>query len=165
MIDEEGQQLGIFSSGEAVSLAKSKGYDLIEIVPNANPPVCKIIDVGKYKYELQKKEKLQKKNQHVSLVKEIRLHPNTDVHDFNFKAKHAIQFLIDGHKVKIAVIFKGREIVYKEQGEEILQRFINVVEPYSKIEQEMKLEGKHLHAIVTPDKQKIKLNKTSVKEN
>lgn len=164
-MDDDGQQLGIFSTAEAISMARQKGSDLIEIVPNANPPVCKIMDVGKFKYELQKKEKIQKKNQHVSLVKEIRLHPNTDVHDFNFKVKHAIQFLNDGHKVKVAVIFKGREIVYKEQGEEILNRFLKELENISKVEQEMKLEGKNLNSIVSPDKQKIKQSKILVKEN
>ena len=146
-------------------MARSRGFDLLEIVPNAKPPVCKIMDVGKYKYEVQKKEKIQKKNQHISLLKEIRLHPNTDVHDFNFKVKHAIQFLNEGHKVKVAVIFKGRQIVYKEHGEEILQRFLNELVNISKLEQEIKLEGKNMSAIVSPDKQKIKQHKTTVKEN
>ena len=119
------------------------------------------MDVGKYKYEIQKKINFKEKNQHVSLVKEIRLRPNTDVHDFNFKVRHAIQFIEEGHKVKVSVFFKGRQIVYKEQGEEILQKFINDLKEVSKVEQEIKLEGKNMHLMLAPDKSKQKQNKVS----
>lgn len=133
-------------------MARQRGLDLIEVSPTAKPPVCKIMDLGKFKYELQKKEKLQKKNQQIISIKEIRLHPNTDVHDFNFKAKHAEQFIEDGHKVKVAVIFRGRQIAYKAPGEEIMQRFIERLSEVSKIDQEVKLEGKALIAVLTQDK-------------
>lgn len=149
---------------EATSIANQRGLDLIEVVPNATPPVCKIMDFGKFRYELQKKEKLQKKNQQVISIKEIRLHPNTDVHDFNFKAKHAENFINDGHKVKVSVIFRGRQITYVEQGEEIMNRFIERLSNIAKIDQEAKLEGKALSAVLTQDKTLKKGNKISEKE-
>ena len=152
MIDEEGQQLGVMSPQEAVVLARSRTRDLIEIVPNADPPVCKIMDFGKYKYELAKKEKLQRKHQHVALVKEIRFHPNTDVHDFEFKTRHARRFIEDGHKVKATVVFKGREIAYQELGRGVLERFTEKLNDIAKIDQPMKLEGRQLIMIFAPDR-------------
>lgn len=140
------------SPRDAVKLAAERGKDLIEVVPNATPPVCKIMDFGKFKYELQKKEKLQKKNQHVSQLKEIRFHPNTDTHDFEFKAKHAIQFLEDGDKVKATVIFKGRAIAYKEQGEELLNRLTEKLSGFAKIDQPSKMEGRYMIMIFAPEK-------------
>lgn len=137
---------------EAHALAVQRGKDLIEVVPNANPPVCKIMDFGKFKYEIQKKEKLQKKHQHVSQLKELRFHPNTDTHDFEFKAKHAMQFLEDGDKVKATVIFKGREVAYKEQGEALLNRLTEKLAGISKIDQPLKMEGRFMVMIFTPDK-------------
>ena len=125
---------------------------MIEVVPNALPPVCKIMDFGKYKYELQKKEKLQKKHQHVSLVKELRFHPNTDVHDFEFKAKHAVQFIADGHKVKATVIFKGREITYKEHGESLLNRLTERLVAVAKIDQPLHMEGRNMIVLYVPDR-------------
>ena len=133
-------------------ISQQKGKDLIEVVPNAQPPVCKIMDFGKYKYELQKKEKLQKKHQHVSLVKELRFHPNTDVHDFEFKAKHALQFIADGHKVKATVIFKGREITYKEHGESILNRLTERLVAVAKIDQPLHMEGRNMIVLYVPDR-------------
>ena len=148
------------SPREAHSLAVQKGKDLIEVVPNAVPPVCKIMDFGKYKYEIQKKEKLQKKHQHVSQLKELRFHPNTDTHDFEFKAKHAIQFLEDGDKVKATVIFKGREVAYKEQGEKLLNQLTEKLSEVSKIDQPIKMEGRFMVMIFAPDKSgKAKLEK------
>lgn len=150
---------------EAHALAVQKGKDLIEVVPNANPPVCKIMDFGKYKYEVQKKEKLQKKHQHVSQLKELRFHPNTDTHDFEFKAKHAIQFLENGDKVKATVIFKGREVAYKEQGENLLNRLAEKLAGVSKIDQPMKMEGRFMMMIFAPDKSaKTKLDKQKPKQ-
>ena len=140
------------SPAEAMIIAHRMGRDLIEVVPNANPPVCKIMDFGKYKYELQKKEKLQKKHQHVTLVKEIRFHPNTDVHDFEFKTKHALQFLSEGHKVKATVIFKGREITYKEHGEEILNRFAERLAGFAKLDQDKHMEGRNMIVMYTPER-------------
>ncbi len=128
----------------------------MEIAPQAKPPVCKIIDFGKFRYEIQKKEKIQKKNQQVSVLKEIRFHPNTDVHDFDFKARHAINFLEEGNKVKATVVFKGREMAYAEQGENLLKRFLERVQDVSKVEVEPKMEGRNMSLIVVPNLKKGK---------
>jgi translation initiation factor IF-3 len=143
---------------DAQRIARERGKDLVEIVPNATPPVCKVIDIGKYKYEIQKREKTQKKNQHVSLLKEIRFHPNTDTHDFDFKVKHAANFLEEGHKVKAVVMFKGREMAYTELGEILLNKFIERIDDIAKIESPIKMEGRFMNVIVVP--QKIKPKKT-----
>ncbi len=129
---------------------------MVEIAPQAQPPVCKIIDFGKFKYEQQKREKLQKKHQQITTLKEIRLHPNTDVHDFDFKVKHAINFIEDGNKVKVAVLFKGREMAYTEQGEDLLKRFVERLADIAKVESEIKMEGRNMNVILVPDKQKGK---------
>lgn len=139
---------------EAQKLANQRELDLVEIAPQAKPPVCKIIDYGKFQYEQQKKEKLQKKKQHVTVLKEIRLHPNTDTHDFDFKVRHAEKFIDDGNKVKVAVIFKGRELAYKEQGEELLKRFIERLEETAKVEQAISFEGRTMQVTLSPTKTK-----------
>lgn len=144
------------SPREALKIAEAKGLDLVEIVPNAKPPVCKIIDYGKYRYEQQKKEKTQRKKQAVVEVKEIRFHPNTDEHDFEFKARHCRQFLQDGYKVKATVIYKGRELIYPEQGEELLKRLIEKLEDIAKVESPPKFEGRSMTTILIADKSKIK---------
>lgn len=131
-------------------MAGERGKDLVEIAPQAKPPVCKIIDFGKFRYELQKKDKIQKKNQQVSVLKEIRFHPNTDVHDFEFKTRHAINFLEEGNKVKATVVFKGREMAYVEQGENLLKRFLEKVQDVAKVEVEPKMEGRNMSLIVVP---------------
>lgn len=118
-----------------------------------------MIDFGKYKYELQKRDKIQRKNQQVTLLKEIRLHPNTDVHDFDFKTKHAISFLEEGNKVKVAVMFKGREMAYTEQGEELLKKVIERTEEIAKVESPIKMEGRNMNIILVPSKTKSKKNK------
>ena len=128
----------------------------MEIAPQAQPPVCKIINFGKFRYEQQKKEKIQRKHQKVTVLKEIRLHPNTDTHDFDFKVRHAINFLEEGDKVKVAIIFKGREMAYVEKGEALMTQFIERTAEYSKVESPMKMEGKHLLVILTPQKSKGK---------
>ena len=156
VIDTEGKQLGIFLLNDARRLANEKGRDLVEIAPQAKPPVCKIIDFGKFRYEQQKKEKFQKKNQQVSVLKEIRFHPNTDVHDFDFKTRHAINFLEEGNKVKATVVFKGREMAYVELGENLLKRFLERVEDVAKVEVEPKMEGRNMSLIVVPISKKGK---------
>ncbi len=137
-------------------MAEEKEQDLVEIAPQAKPPVCKIIDYGKFRYEQQKRDKLQRKNQSVSILKEIRFHPNTDVHDFEFKAKHSINFLNEGNKVKATVRFKGREMAYKEQGSGLLERFIERLEEYAKVETPIKMEGRNMSVILVPLPKKIK---------
>lgn len=156
MIDVDGKQLGVFLIKDARKLASDRGKDLVEIAPQAKPPVCKIIDYGKFRYEQQKKEKIQKKNQQVSVLKEIRFHPNTDVHDFDFKTRHAINFLEEGNKVKATVVFKGREMAYKDQGENLLKRFLDRVEDIAKVEVEPKMEGRNMSLIVVPTAKKGK---------
>ena len=139
---------------EAMALARQQGADLVEIVPKAKPPVCKIINYGKFKYELAKKDKIQRKHQHVSLLKELRFHPNTDVHDFDFKARHARKFLTDGHKVKATVVFKGREITYKEKGQDLLSRLVERLDDVSKIDQTPRMEGRSMVMILAPERKK-----------
>jgi translation initiation factor IF-3 len=138
----------------AIAMARERDADLVEIVPTATPPVCKIINFGKFKYELAKKDKIQKKHQHVSLLKELRFHPNTDVHDFEFKTRHARKFLADGHKVKATVVFKGREITYKEKGEELLVRLVEKLVDVSKIDQAAHMEGRSMIMILAPERKK-----------
>ena len=156
VIDDEGGQLGVLTVKEALTAATERGLDLIEIVPTADPPVCKIMDFGKYRYELAKKEKLQKKHQHVTLVKEIRFHPNTDTHDFEFKVRHARGFIEEGHKVKATVVFKGREITYQDQGREVLERFSQRMEDIAKVDAPAKMEGRQMIAYYVADKSKKK---------
>lgn len=148
--------MGVLSTSEAWKMAVDRGKDLIEIVPNADPPVCKIMDFGKYRYELAKKEKLQRKHQHVTQVKEIRFHPNTDTHDFEFKVRHARAFIEQGHKVKATVVFKGREITYQELGRTMLKRFTEALSGIAKVESEAKMEGRQMIAIYVADKTKKK---------
>jgi translation initiation factor IF-3 len=135
-----------------LTIADELGLDLVEISPTANPPVCKVIDYKKFLYELKRKQKEIKAKTARIIVKEIRLGPNTDEHDFNFKLNHAIKFLKDGAKVKVDVFFKGRSIIYKEQGELILLKFAQAISDYGKMEQMPKLEGKRMIMIVSPKK-------------
>ncbi len=137
---------------DALALADEQNLDLVEISPSANPPVCKVIDYKKFLYEQKKKQKEIKAKSAKVIVKEIRLGPNTDDHDFNFKLKHAIKFLQDGAKVKVDVFFKGRSIIYKDKGEYILLRFAQELEEYGKVERLPKLEGKRMIMIVAPKK-------------
>ncbi len=132
--------------------ADELGLDLVEISPTANPPVCKIMDYKKFLYEQKKKQKEIKAKSAKIVVKEIRLGPNTDDHDFDFKLKHAIKFLQEGAKVKVDVFFKGRSIIYKDKGELILLRFAEALEDYGKVERLPKLEGKRMIMIIAPKK-------------
>lgn len=143
---------GIFNLREALEIARSQNLDLVEISPTANPPVCKVIDYRKFLYDLKKKQKEIKAKSAKVIVKEIRMGPNTDEHDFNFKLKHAENFLKEGAKVKVEVFFKGRTIVYKDKGELILLRFAQELEEVGKVEQLPRLEGKRMFMIITPKK-------------
>ncbi len=153
VIDENGVQLGIMSIKEALRIAEEKKLDLVKIAPHANPPVCKIMDYGKYKFELAKKEKEAKKNQKVINVKEVRLTTTIEDHDFNVKVKNAIRFLQDGDKVKVSIRFRGREILHPEIGEEIINKFIEMVKDYGVVEKKPKLDGKNITAIIAPKQQ------------
>jgi translation initiation factor IF-3 len=146
----ENVEVNIYNLKEALAIAAEQGLDLVEISPNANPPVCKIIDYKKFLYELKKRQKEQKAKSAKVVLKEIRLGPHTDDHDFDFKVKNAIKFLKDGAKVKVFVFFKGRTIVYKDNGEIILLKFAQEVEDYGKVEKLPLLEGKRMIMILTP---------------
>lgn len=148
----ENVQPGIYNIREALIIAENLGLDLVEISPTANPPVCKVIDYKKFLYELKKKQKEMKAKTAKVIIKEIRLGPNTDDHDFNFKLNHALKFLKDGAKVKVDVFFKGRSIIYKEKGELILLKFAQGVVEVGKIEQMPRLEGKRMIMIIAPKK-------------
>ena len=142
----------IYQTRDALQKADELGLDLVEISPTANPPVCKIMDYKKFLYEQKKKQKEIKAKSSKIVVKEIRLGPNTDDHDFDFKLKHAIKFLKEGAKVKVDVFFKGRTIVYKDKGELILLRFAEALEDVGKVESLPKLEGKRMIMIIAPKK-------------
>ena len=137
---------------KALSLAEEKELDLVEISPNAAPPVCRILDYQKFLYQKKRKEKEQKANSAKVVIKEIRFGPQTDEHDYNFKLKHAQEFLKDGNKVKAYVFFRGRSILFKEQGELLLARFANDLEEYGKVEAMPKLEGKRMIVNIAPKK-------------
>ena len=143
---------GIYSIQEALKIAEELELDLVEISPNAEPPVCKVLDYQKYLYQQKKKAKEIKAKSTKIVVKEIRFGPQTDDHDYNFKLKHAIGFLQEGAKVKAYVFFKGRSILFKEQGEVLLLRFANDLEDYGKVEQMPLLEGKRMIIMITPKK-------------
>ncbi|NCB47294.1 translation initiation factor IF-3 [bacterium] len=147
---------GIFSLRDALDLADKLELDLVEISPNAEPPVCKVIDYQKFLYQQKKKQKEMQSNAVKMVIKEIRFGPNTDEHDYNFKLKHAEKFLEEGNKVKAYVFFKGRSILYKEQGEVLLLRLAQDLEDYGKIDQMPKLEGKKMQIIISPKPSKKK---------
>ncbi len=130
-------------------MAQSKGFDLVEISPNASPPVCQIMDYGKYKYQQSKKEKDTKRKQHVIHVKEIRLRPKIEAHDFNFKVSHARKFIEKGNKVKATVLFRGREMAHKEFAKTLLERMANELEDIAKIEREPVMEGRMMIMFLT----------------
>jgi translation initiation factor IF-3 len=149
LIDEEGQQVGVVSSIDAIRRAEEVGLDLVELSPNAKPPVCKIMDFGKYKYELAKKEKENRKKQHVIVTKEVRFRPKTDEHDFDFKVRHARKFLEQGNRVKATVMFRGRENAHREYGQRVLDKFKEALDDVAKIEKDTQLEGGQLVLFIT----------------
>ncbi len=162
MVDEDGNALGVMSSYEALQIASARGLDLVEISATSKPPVCKIVDYGKFNYERQKKEKLAKKNQHVMHIKEIRFNPNTDTHDIDFKTKHLRQFLVEGHKVKAYVMFKGRMITHPEIGRKLMSDIVEKLNDIAKLESPPRMEGKQLFAYFLPDKNKIQIYKDNL---
>jgi translation initiation factor IF-3 len=145
----ENVEVDVYPVEQAIKLAKEQNLDLVEISPKAEPPVCKIIDYSKFKYEQKKKQKEIKAKAQKTVIKEIRFGPNTEEHDFNFKVKHAINFLDEGAKVKAYVHFVGRTIVFKERGEILLLKFAQALEDYGKVEQLPKLEGKRMIMFLT----------------
>ncbi|MBL7913289.1 MAG: translation initiation factor IF-3 [Bacteroidia bacterium] len=148
----DGIEAGVYPIAEALAMAKAEGLDLVEIAPNVDPPVCKIVDYGKFLYEQKKKAKEMKAKAAKIVIKDIRFGPHTDDHDFNFKKNHAMKFLQEGCKVKAYVFFRGREIVFKVQGEILLLRFANELEEWGKAEQLPVLEGKKMQMVIGPRK-------------
>ena len=150
VIGSDGKNLGTLNTQEAISIAKKEGLDLIEISPNANPPVCKIMDMGKYKYDLQKKANVAKKRQKIVALKEIKLRPGTDVHDYNFKIKNAKKFLTKKDKVKFTVRFKGREMQHTQLGRDLMNRITEDTKDVGKVETQPRFEGKQMIMIIQP---------------
>jgi translation initiation factor IF-3 len=150
VIGEDGVQIGIRSLTEALALARSQNVDLVEIAPNANPPVCRVVDYGKYRYELSKKEKESHRHQHANKVKEIQLSPTIDPHDFDVKLHHAIDFLSDEMKVKITLKFRGREMMHQEYGFQVVNKFIKDLIPYAHADAPPKLIGRSINVMLSP---------------
>lgn len=152
MIDYDGTMIGIVSAKEAQMRANERDLDLVKIAPNANPPVCKIMDYGKYLYEQNKKEKEAKKKQTIIEVKELRLSAKIEEHDFSFKVRNAIRFLENGDKVKISIRFRGREIAYATMGREVLEKFAEAVKEFGKVDKPPVMEGRTMSMILSPIK-------------
>ena len=152
MIDEEGAQLGVLDPRQALAMAEEKGLDLVEVAPTAQPPVCRIMDYGKYLYQQNKKAQEAKKNQKVIQVKEVKFRPKIDEHDYEFKKKHIIRFLKEENKVKATVMFRGREVTHSEIGQQILQRLLQEISDVAAVERLPKLEGYSMTMILTPKK-------------
>ena len=150
VIASDGENLGTLNTNEAISIAKNQGLDLIEIAPNASPPVCKIMDMGKYKYDAQKKANLAKKKQKIVLLKEIKMRPVTETHDYEFKVKNAKKFISKGDKVKFTVKFKGREMQHTDLGKDLMNRIIEETKDIAKVESKPKFEGRQMVMIIQP---------------
>ncbi|WP_245561165.1 translation initiation factor IF-3 [Desulfoscipio gibsoniae] len=153
VVDVDGKQLGVLPTREALKLAEEKQLDLVEIAPQAKPPVCRIMDYGKFRYEQSKREKEARKNQRIINVKEVKLRPNIEDHDFEVKAKNAIRFLKDGDKVKVTIMFRGRQIVHPDLGKKLLVRMAEQVTDLANVERQPKLEGKNMIMILAPKQQ------------
>lgn len=152
MIDESGQQLGILPPQDALGLARQKGLDLVEVSPNAQPPVCRIMDFGKYQYQMEKKAREARKHQRNIVIKEVKFRPNTDDHDYEFKKNNVLRFLGDGDKVKAVVQFRGREITHREIGQQLMDRLLGDVTVAANVEYRPRMEGNALTAILAPKK-------------
>lgn len=150
VIGDGGEQLGVMSSRDAQRLADEKNLDLVKIAPTATPPVCRIMDYGKYRFEQAKREKEARKNQHIVEIKEVRLGLNTDIGDFNTKVKHAVRFLQDGNKVKVSIRFRGRELGHPEIGHEAMRRFAEACAEFASVERPSKMEGRHMLMFLAP---------------
>jgi translation initiation factor IF-3 len=150
VIGTDGQQLGVLALGDAIQMARQQGVDLVEIAPNAAPPVCRLVDYGKFRYEQSKKGKDARKHQHANKVKEVQLSPSIDPHDFSVKLDHAIEFLCDDMKVKVTLRFRGREMAHKEYGFKTVEKFINDLGPYGHPDAPPRLLGKGLSVMLSP---------------
>jgi translation initiation factor IF-3 len=154
VIDEEGEQLGVMVTEEAQQLADDRGLDLVEVSPTARPPVCRIVDFGKFKYEQSKKERQSKKKQHATQIKEVKFRPKTEEHDYLFKMKHAEEFLEKHHKVKFTIMFRGRELDHREMGTRIMERLEEDLEHVGTVERTPMFEGRFMTMIMSPNSSK-----------
>ena len=150
VIDADGKQVGILPLKEAMKIAEEKGLDLVEVAPNSQPPVCRVMNYGKYKYQQNKRIQEARKHQTVIHVKEVKVRPRTEEHDFQTKLRHVKRFLDEGNKVKISILFRGREIAHPEFGKEMLNRFVEGVKDLTVIEQAPRLEGRNMVMILAP---------------
>lgn len=154
LIDEDGKQVGIVPTTEALDRAKGVGLDLIEVAPNANPPVCKILDYGKYKFDQEKRLKEAKKNQKQVKMKEIRMQPKIEIHDLNFKTKHIKEFLEEGNKVKVTIRFRGRELAHTELGKDVLDEIVEKLDTSFSIDKQPAMEGRYMSMVLSPKSKK-----------
>ncbi len=150
LINPDGQQLGIYTTRQALTIAQEMSLDLVEISPNAKPPVCRIMDYGKYKYEQKKQAQAAKKNQKTIEVKEVKMRPKTDTHDFDFKVKHIRRFISEGNKTKITIRFRGREVAHPEMAALLLDKVVDAVKDIAEVQQRYQLEGKSMTTILAP---------------
>lgn len=155
MIDEEGNQVGIIPTRDALEMARQRGLDLVEVAPNAIPPVCRLMDYGKFRYEQSRKERESRKNQHVIELKEVRIRPKIDDHDLETKGRQAAKFLDHGDKVKMTVTFRGREMAHPDLGKALLDQLIEILRPHGTVEQAPRLEGRAMSVIMNPLKSKL----------
>lgn len=155
LIDEEGNQIGIIATRDALDMARQRGLDLVEVAPNAVPPVCRIMDYGKFRYEQSRKERESRKNQHVVELKEVRIRPKIDDHDLETKGRQASKFLDQGDKVKLTVLFRGREMAHPDLGKALLDQLIEQLQTHGTVEQSPRLEGRAMSAIMNPVRAKM----------
>jgi translation initiation factor IF-3 len=155
VVDVEGEQLGVMTPYDAILRAQERGLDLVEVAPNASPPVCRIMDYGKYKYELKKKAAVSKQKAHAAIMKEVKLRPRTDEHDLEFKLKNARRFLMEGDKVKVTLMFRGREIVHTEFGRDQLDKVKTMLADIAAVENPPRMEGRFLSMILVPNREAI----------
>ena len=160
MIAEDGTQLGVMTPAEAIRIAEGKALDLVEVSPNANPPVCRIMDYGKYKFMESKREHAARAKQKTIILKEVKFRPRTDDHDFEFKLKHILRFLSEGDKVKVVVMFRGREVVHRDIGFRIIEDVLARVADRCVIEKPAGIDGRDMHAIIAPRQQEQQSKKT-----
>ena len=155
LIDDEGNQVGIIATRDALEMARQKGLDLVEVAPNAVPPVCRLMDYGKFRYEQSRKERDSRKNQHVVELKEVRIRPKIDDHDLETKGRQAAKFLDHGDKVKLTVLFRGREMAHPDIGKGLLDQLIELLKTHGTVEQTPRLEGRAMTAIMNPVRAKL----------
>ncbi len=150
LIDENGEQLGVMPTEQALSLAEEKGIDLVEVSPNANPPVCKLLDYGKYKFDMEKKNREAKRKQKQTQLKEIRMQPKIEPHDLQFKTKHVREFLDSGNKVKVTIRFRGRELAHTDRGVMVLDRVLDMLGEGFSVDKKPTMEGRFMSMILSP---------------